>query len=223
MPIILITVLIAQLVTTSNQAERPLVQGEDTTARPALHDVITLLKKRARGESVTSVGPVSLAGFNYSRVLELGGGRALVVISCNLGGGLMAFAPDGQLLATRRTWEQRSVQLADLDHDDQDEVITVELDEVGTGLVGWRYHIYRLSSDGWKQLWSAVSYLSIKIGAKAEIREGFLRLSDLDRNHVRLVYAARSGGAGLWTTSEWVLQGGTFKHVPSAGNGREAR
>ena len=205
------------LASEAEAVERRPDADEDVTARPTQAEVVALLKKRIAGETVKSLGPIDLGGFHYARTLDLGGGRSVVAVSCNLGGGLLAFGATGDFIAARRTWEQASVQLVDLEGDGQDEVITVEKDGVGTGLVSWMYHAYRLAPDRWEHLWSGVSYESISVGSRREVREGLLRFANAGTDRVRLVYVERSGDSNRWSTSEWALDGGKFKR------GRPAR
>jgi hypothetical protein len=212
---VLSTLLLTQRIPSSDPAERRPSAGEDSTSRPPLAEVLSLLKRRAGGQPIASVGPISLGGFNVSRTVDLGHGRTAVAISCNLGGGLLAFAPDGHMVAARRTWEQASLQLIDLNQDGEDELITVEKDASGTGIVEWVYHIYRVASDRFDLLWSGTSYSSIVIGAKTETREGFLRFDDLGRASVRLIFVEQSSQSPGLKRSEWVLADGRFKRQPS--------
>lgn len=204
--------LALQIVTGEVQERKPYAE-ESQTSRPTLEQVHSLLKRRLSGESINSVGPIGLGGFNFARTFDLGSGVSLVAISCNLGGGMIAFDADGHLVASRRTWELGTLQVVDLDGDGRDEVITTEKDGVGTGLITWAYHIYRLAPAGWQHLWSGVSWSSISSEAGANTREGFLRVADLGKAQPRIVFVERAGDSGPWQTSAWVLNGGQFQRA----------
>ena len=138
--------------------------GEATMKTPALaRPKVTALERArdvlARRRSDGVIGNIPLAGFNFDREMEIGDGLHVIVISCNLEGGLAVFRRDGTALATQRTKEITAVQLVDLDEDGVSEVVTEEIDGRGTGVLEKTFRVYRIDGSGVQELWSGESYV----------------------------------------------------------------
>ncbi len=134
-------------------AERAIQRDEDPRARPSLEEVRQLLAQRASGVAVDSVGPIALHGYNESWEAEVSDSVRLVALSCFLGGGLLTFDPAGDLLASYRTTEIRTIDLIDLDCDGVMEIHTIQEDIRGTGLNVQMHHLYRVESGQPSDLW----------------------------------------------------------------------
>jgi hypothetical protein len=129
------------------------------------------------------LGLISLAGFEFSREVEVGHGIRVIAVSCNLAGGLAAFRPDGSRLATVLTNQITWLQLFDLNEDGVSDLITEEIESSGTGVLKKSFCLYAVSPQTIKLVWRGRSYVreapwnpsSNAIGlVKEEV--GFLRL-----------------------------------------------
>lgn len=124
-----------------------------TTPLDRARDVLAL---RAPG---AAIGNIQLAGYNFHREMDLGGGLRMIAISCNLGGGLAVFRSDGSAVTTQPTKEITTVQLIDLDEDGVSEVLTEEIDGRGTGVLDKTFRVYRIVGNGVREVWSGESYI----------------------------------------------------------------
>jgi hypothetical protein len=113
-----------------------------------------LLERR----TASAVGPVTLNGYNFHREVEIGNGLRVIVISRNLGGGLLVFDANGANVSAKQTKEITWVQLFDLDEDGVAEVVTEEIEGRGTGVLEKRFHIYRFAANGIESVWTGESY-----------------------------------------------------------------
>lgn len=173
--IALILVLIAPSRAVLAQRENR-YEGEHDSATITLAEARSTVQRLEAGGRVGTLGPISVAGYNWARDLDLGLGVHAFVISANLGGGILVFQPDGSQRAFRRTWEIRSVQLVPLSASAPLALLTDERDGVGTGFQEWYYRLYS-ASNGLSLLWNAESYFAnanpLEEGARRE-RVGFV-------------------------------------------------
>jgi len=110
------------------------------------------------GQSQPADLPFDISGYSYHWRVDPGGGRIVVVMSCNLNGYLLLFSHDGLLVSTVATGEIASIQVCDLDQDGVGEVILDEVKGRGTGLLMREFHLYRLSRTGVEDLWHGTSF-----------------------------------------------------------------
>jgi hypothetical protein len=102
--------------------------------------------------------PIDLAGYSFHWELRLGDTGTLVVISRNLGGYVLTFAPQGALKGLQATDEIVSMQLCELDDDGVPELITDEIVGRGTGILSREFRVYRVSATPIRRLWNAPSF-----------------------------------------------------------------
>jgi hypothetical protein len=121
----------------------------------ALDRARAALNRRGSGEAV---GDISLAGYSFSRELEIGEGLHVIVISSNLAGGLAVFRGDGSAVVTQPTREITWVQLFDLDEDGVSEIVTEEIDGRGTGVLEKTFRVYRVTANQVVEIWSGQSF-----------------------------------------------------------------
>lgn len=162
-----------------------------------------------------SVGTIALNGFNEYREVELGKGLRALVISCQGGGGIALFDPDGLAAVTLRTDEIQSIMLYDLDRDGISDLITEQLTQYGTGLIGKEYRIYRVRSRELLLSWSGESFLrSIPLRARTgqeTERTSFIHFDDSDGKVVLVYDAAQKRGARR--TIRFTVIDGTFRRA----------
>jgi len=160
------------------QNPRPAEEYEKDTNVITLDGARKIIAARESGEDVKAVGPIRLGGFNFTREIEISKNAKALIISCHLGGGIIVFDSTGQLVAFRRTGDIKSAQMFDIDQDGQDEIITDEVDGIGTGIGRDGYHIYRYSNNKLEQLWHGESYYLDAYGGKYVERQGFIRFME---------------------------------------------
>jgi hypothetical protein len=115
---------------------------------PTLTEVRARLAEAPRLDKDATLGPISLRGFHWAQEIALGTRWRAVVVSCQLGGGILVFDAAGRFAGSWRTWEIQSLQLMDVDEDGTTELVTDQKDGVGTGLAMWNYHVYRMTAAG---------------------------------------------------------------------------
>ena len=154
-------------------------------------------------------------GFSFAREVELSPSVRVVVVACNLGGGLLAFDRAGRFLAAYRTMEILGLELVELDDDEQFELITRQKDSSGTGLLVVQHNVYRYREGQFQHLWAGLEYGHVKTGVDNEEAEGFLRVSKRGENaEIRQLLRDRLSGE----TREhlWRLEGDRFELVDSS-------
>ncbi|NLH10785.1 MAG: hypothetical protein GX464_05480 [Holophagae bacterium] len=189
-----------------------------------LDAVRQLLEARAAGgvQAPSEVVGVSLAGYNFHRLVEPGQGLRVVVISCTQGegGGLLAFDRGGKLIAKRETGEIISIQLVDLDHDGVDELITEEVVNCSTGNFNTLFGVYRVSGGTIKQLWTKEAAWDDHVPPSPhERRQCFLRAAVTARGCVvlpQLVYVVLDPSSCSWGKETWQLNGDSFQQTKNA-------
>jgi len=186
--------------------------GENDRATVTLDQARTLVKEREAGEDVHVVGPISVAGYNWARELEIGSGTRIMAISCNLGGGLLVFDVKGALTGFRRTSEIRSAGIFSLYGGPRLVVLTNERDDTGSGFQHWFYHLYAVD-ERIKELWVGESYFLNDTPPKPrEERVGFVWFGPYERElwhqvrnqvtgRVRITHL-RYSDAGVFTPAE---------------------
>jgi hypothetical protein len=154
----------------------------------------------------STVGSISLDGYSFHRVVELGRGLRIVVISRNLGGGLLLFDSTGAHIATKATNEIRWLQLFDIDEDGLSELMTEEIDGRGTGILETSYCLYRFAPERVEPLWHGESYSRLApTPGLVEEHLGFIRFDpSASGRHARLTHVI-IGPTGLRSeiTYEW--------------------
>jgi len=174
------------------------------------------LALRARGgeDSPSEVLGTSLAGYSFHREIEVGGGLTVVVISRNLTGNLLVFSTAGKLTAKGDTQEILSIELADLDQDGIDELLTEEVETRGAGMFASRFAVYKVLRGAISFLWKGEAYSEVDLPpAPREERIGFLRVGFAPRAGFyapELVHVVFDSRARVWTTETVVLRGGSF-------------
>jgi hypothetical protein len=111
-----------------------------------------------KGEGQPSDLPFDISGFSRQWRIEPGGGRTVVVLSCNLNGYILLFSKEGALVSSAPIGESISVLVCDLDEDGTDELVLDEVKERGTGLLTREFHLYELSESSAKDLWHGASF-----------------------------------------------------------------
>src|ERR1700747_1803009 len=105
------------------------------TSQPKMNEVtLESARKTLASEHLPeSIGEISLKGFEFSREIETGGGLRVIIVSCNLGGGLLTFRADASLVSSAVTGEIVGVRLLNLRGNESSELLTEEVDGRGTG------------------------------------------------------------------------------------------
>ena len=198
----------------SQSAEDPprtaLAGDENDNLAVSLGQARELLRARLANRKTEPIGPVSLAGFNWARELQVSPTRVVLAISCNLGGGMILFDERGRELAFRRTYEIRpSITVTDIDGSGTLAVVTEERDGVGTGFQEWYYRIYLLAADRITPVWHGESYFAYSnalSGDQPTERLGFFWLGPSDGELWHLV---RDRTTGCETVQHYQLRDGS--------------
>lgn len=162
-----------------------------------------IIRDREQTGRPDTLGPVSLAGYNFARELQLSGEHAVIAVSRSRGGALMLFGRDGQLQHVTQTREIRSLSLFDFDEDGTHEVVAEDCDG-GTGILVCEYHVYRVGQSSLSEVWKAESsYRDAKL-----LRHGLIRFMPS-----RLVYAHGVPGSGKLVERTFVYRGGSFQEA----------
>jgi hypothetical protein len=111
----------------------------------------------AQPKGTETIANVPLAGFQFSREIEIGGGRRVVAISCARSGGLVAFGGDGNSIASVQTGEITSLEVFDLVEDGTSEIITDEIEGAGTGVLIRSFVVYRVTASEIRKIWKGES------------------------------------------------------------------
>lgn len=121
---------------------------------------LTLERARQLLETRTApaVGSIALNGYSFHREIGIGKGVRVIVISRNLGGGLLVFDANGANVSTKQTNEITWIQLFDLDEDGVAEIVTEEIESRGTGVLEKRFHVYRFATGRIESVWVGESY-----------------------------------------------------------------
>jgi hypothetical protein len=137
-----------------------LVSSAFLSASGGRSDQITLEETRkilAQPRGTETIANVSLARFQFSREIEIGGGRRVVAISCARSGGLVAFGRDGKSVASVQTGEIISIEVFDLAEDGTSEIITDEIEGAGTGVMLRSFVVYRVTASEIRKIWTGES------------------------------------------------------------------
>jgi hypothetical protein len=129
-------------------------------ARQAQSEALTIEITRkilAQPLSTQTIAGIPLVGFEFSREIEVGGGRRVVAISCTRNGGLIAFGTDGKAVSSLQTGRITSLEIFDLTEDGNSEVILNEVEGTGTGVLMEAFVVYRLTSSEIRQIWKGDS------------------------------------------------------------------
>jgi hypothetical protein len=194
------------------------LQAGDLQAPLTIEGARRAIQMKIEGETVDSVGPVSLSGFNFYREVDLGNLVRLIVVSANIHGGLLAFRRDGSALGTMATDEITWIMLADLDGDGMAEVFTEEIDGRGTGLLSKCFCLYGVDASGIRRLWKGESYYRSQpwnpgqATARSEERDGFLRVDD---NMV--TYLSRETSGRMLRQLVLEMKGGRIREITKQG------
>lgn len=130
------------------------------------------------------LGSISLRAFDFWRELEIGKGIEVLAISCDRGGGLAAFRPDGSNIGTVPTGKIIWLQLFDLNEDGVSEVITEEVEGEGTGILMKAFSVYMITPKAIKKVWKGESYLAETIASSSKVlalkvaKQGFVRFDE---------------------------------------------
>ncbi|HZF13661.1 MAG TPA: hypothetical protein VFE33_33125 [Thermoanaerobaculia bacterium] len=196
------------------EPERAPAEDEAPTSAPTLAEIRARLAEAPRLDKEATLGPISLRGFHWAQEIALGTRWRAVVVSCQLGGGIIVFDAAGRLAGSWRTWEIQSLQLMDVDEDGTTELVTDQKDGVGTGLAKWNYHVYRMTAAGLRQIWQGESYFyAVDARGAVKERQGFLRFvpSGFGDPDAKLVHLVGPVGSGRFVQSVYVFKDGTFK------------
>jgi len=199
----------------ASQNPRPAGEYEKDTNIVTFDEAQKIIAAYENGEDVKTVGPIRLGGFNFTREIEIRKNAKALIISCHLGGGIIIFDSKGQLIAFRRTGDIKSTQLFDIDDDGQDEIITDEVDGIGTGIGRDSYHIYQYSNNKLEQLWNGESYyLDNFLGEHTE-RQGFIRFmqSGWGAPCTRLIHIVCDINGKKCRQNIYVLRDGKFTKI----------
>jgi len=99
-----------------------------------------------------------LTGYNFHWEVAPGKEQRVIAVSRMLGSTFMVFRADGSLLSTLEAQELTWLVLCDLDEDGTAEILTEQIEGRGTGVLFKRYHLYGLSTEGLREIWSEVSF-----------------------------------------------------------------
>jgi hypothetical protein len=144
---------------------------------PSAAEASILLERHARGEAVNSIGPIQLAGFNFSRSLRLNQQRSALVVSTLWDSGILLFDAAGKAIDVLKTGEVLRVWTADLDGDGKLEVLTEERLIRGTGIELTEFRLYS-GARRLRRLWRAegLHYRDAAWNGVAVDRQSFVRI-----------------------------------------------
>ena len=111
-----------------------------------------------KDQSTKTLGTISLQGLDYSREIEMGQGFRVIVLSRHMGGGLLAFSPEGSLENSIATDEITWFQLIDLSNDQASQLVTEEVIGRGTGITVKEFRLYAIDKVGIRLVWNRLSY-----------------------------------------------------------------
>jgi hypothetical protein len=139
-----------------------------------LDSVRSILARAKWADLITLPPPMALKDIGPTEHLELSLGAAFTLVLIrepHRTQSLLFDQPSGRFLHGEASPEINSVALADLDGDGVQEVLVDRTDGWGTGVLERRFHLFRVSRSGWKELWSGVgrstNYLGGTEGAVA--------------------------------------------------------
>jgi hypothetical protein len=191
--------------------ERIALEDEDPAVRPSLSTVRRLLEQRRAGQEIASLGPIGLAGFSFARELQLSPSVRVIVVSCFLGGGLLAFGAHGRMLASFRTWQILEFGLAALDDGHAFVIVTLQEDVRGTGLNIVRHNVDRFRKGRFQRLWQGLDHGHVGgWGGDDEQAEGFFRFSETDLSPPEIRQLVRNLKTGQEYVRTWRLRGDRF-------------
>ncbi len=194
--------------------ERLVLEHEDPAARPSLSTVRRLLDERRAGQEVASLGPISLAGFSFARELQLSPVVRVIVVSCFLGGGLLAFDSHGKMLAAFRTWQILDVGLASLGDGDTFALVTRQEDARGTGVNVVQHHVYRVRAHRIQRLWRGLDHGHWSgWGGTRENAEGYFRFWETGSGPPKIRQVLRDLERGKEYVRTWTLRGDRYRLV----------
>ncbi|HKO55314.1 MAG TPA: hypothetical protein VJ276_05510 [Thermoanaerobaculia bacterium] len=196
--------------------ERRAFEGDRPSALVSLTEARLLVAAREEGRQVHAIGPIGIGGYNFAREVELGKQYRVLIISCNLGGGIILFSPTGYQIASYRTWEIVSVQLFDIDGDQLFEIITEQRDGVGTGFALRNFHVYSSRNDQLLEIWQAESYFADANSHREPIvREAYMKCLQANAEHPypHITYFSRSELRSEHPEHVWVFRGGKLFDV----------
>lgn len=198
--------------------------GAAQAAETELQAARRLLAARSSGDSVSVLGGISLQGYEFHREVEIGQGIRVILISCNLHGGLLSFRSSGSRIASISSNQITGLQLVDLDEDGISEIVTEEIESRGTGILVKNFELYKVSPESLRRLWSARSYYqsvpSQGDGARdpsARREDGFLRFDSSGGDKpARLTYLLLRPETGSFAVKVFALSGDVLKQLSSS-------
>lgn len=194
--------------------ERLVLENEDPAARPSLSTVRRRLDERRAGHEVASLGPISLAAFSFARELQVSPAVRVVVVSCFLGGGLLAFDSHGKMLAAFRTWQILDVGLASLGDDDTFALVTRQEDVRGSGVNIVQHNVYRVRAHRIQRLWRGLDHgYTSGWGATDEDAEGYFRFWETGSGPPKIRQLLRDLKRGKEYVRIWALRGDRYRLV----------
>jgi hypothetical protein len=159
-----------------------LALGPAVAQLPTSAEALTLLIRHAEGDPVKRVGPIELAGFNFSRALALGTRRSALVVSTLWDSGILLFDHEGRPINVLKTDEVLRVWTVDLDRDGTLEVLTEERLIRGTGIQLTEFRLYS-AAPRLRRLWrrEALHYRDAAWTGEEVDRQSFVRIVSGDR------------------------------------------
>lgn len=165
-----------------------------TATQPPLDEALALLQRRGEGESVEAVGPVQLAGFNFSRTVRIGPHAIAIIISTMWDSGVLLFGPGGAPVGSLKTDEVLRLWATDLDRDGTLELLTEERLIRGTGIRLCEFRLYSVVGHP-HRLWSAESS-HFRVAAWTgvpEDRQSFVRIVSRPEPHLQYRFPCGAG------------------------------
>lgn len=161
-----------------------------------------------------SIGPIRLAGLDYCVDLDIGSGLKVVAISGNLHGGLLLFDHAGKMLSLVETPEIQEVRLFNPEEDPPTPLglVATEVDDIGTGVAEYNYHVYRVMGGTLKEVWKGLAYFLDGNGAKVQERQGFIRFhpSGWGDSYLKLIHIVGPMQNGRFDQHVFVYKDGKF-------------
>ena len=158
-----------------------------------LQSVRRSLAEKTAGSTVSSVGALDLAGFEWYREVDLGNRLHVIAVSGNPDSALLLFQEEGGLVALERIDQPTWLTIFDFDGDGRPELVTEETIDRGTGILARAFAVYQVSPSGITKLWSAESYFREATWSDRaqrflrRERRSFIRLEDRQLRYVRIV------------------------------------